>query len=99
MQISRRGLIAGFATFLVAPAIVRASSLMPISVLPPRSMTASEVRMLMQRFFELGNKLIYPPISGVDMEKVWLAEYNAIGAKLDANSRLLHALEDIPILA
>ena len=34
MTITRRGLITGLATFLAAPAIVRASSLMPVKALP-----------------------------------------------------------------
>ena len=33
IQISRRGLIGGFASLLAAPAIVRASSLMPVKAL------------------------------------------------------------------
>ena len=33
IQISRRGLIGGFASLLAAPAIVRASSLMPVKVI------------------------------------------------------------------
>ena len=33
-EITRRGLIAGLATFLAAPAIVRASSIMPVRVVP-----------------------------------------------------------------
>lgn len=34
--VSRRGLIAGFASLLAAPAIVRASSLMPVKLWAPR---------------------------------------------------------------
>lgn len=40
-MLSRRGLIRGLGALIAAPAIVRASSLMTISLLPPQSLLAA----------------------------------------------------------
>jgi hypothetical protein len=52
-MLSRRGLITGLISFVAAPAIVRASSLMPIRAIWP-----GEVRIFVERAYYIAN----PPI-------------------------------------
>lgn len=95
MLLSRRSLITGLASFLAAPAIVRASSLMPVKAfenpwLPPDyivRMTAGELAALQKRCAVLGETLVFPPL-GIDwhrQERAWREEYAAITAKLNAH--------------
>jgi hypothetical protein len=67
MLISRRGLITGLAGFLAAPAIVRASSLMPVTVwaeplVVGPEMTATEVIWRQQEWArQLAERIVNPP--------------------------------------
>lgn len=51
-MLSRRGLITGLISLAAAPAIVRASSLMPIKVMEPETFTV-------QRLFEMRMNAVY----------------------------------------
>jgi len=58
---NRRGFITGFASFLAAPAIVRVSSLMPISALRlPTNLTATEI--------------VNRTLIATDIENAWIEE-------------------------
>ena len=68
MQISRRGLITGLVSFVAAPAIVRASSLMPVKAFDLGPMTATEVRLRQEQWYKVfsdtAELLIRPPVIG-----------------------------------
>ena len=86
MILSRRSLFTGLVSFVAAPAIVRASSLMPVNVIPNEWVTAAQTRLALQnRWHELAELLVRPPL-GPDtarLEATWLKEFRLIGEKLE----------------
>ena len=99
---SRRGLLSGFSALLAAPAIVRVSSLMPVSVQPLRPLYGASPAMaaleaikqhreaMAKMFSELGELIVNPPFpTAIEVQEKRVELFRALAPLLQSRSRTM----------